>query len=90
MIDPFRPRAAMPSIPQRTSMAESRLPDPPDLVIEVYDKAAGRDSVSVVGCAGPPETVAAWMRAYADLLAPATRVSYHGIHPTHRNDEEDR
>lgn len=42
------------------------------------------------GCSGPPETCAAWMRAYADRIAPATRVRYLGTHPTHEQGEADR
>lgn len=42
---------------------------------------------------GPPQVVAAWLRAYANLLdppPPPTKVTRHGIHPTHAPGEADR
>ena len=89
---PTQRRSREETLTRTSALAVSQRPDPPDLVVEVYelDGSGGRGPGPKVGCCGPAETVAAWMRAYADLLAPATRVSYHGIHPTHRNDETDR
>jgi len=48
------------------------------------------NGASIIECTGPAEAVAAWMRALADRLAPATRVRYMGIHPTHEQGEADR
>lgn len=62
----------------------------PHLLVVVYTQALSSPPVALASSSGPAEAVAAWMRAYADRLAPTTRVRYHGIHPTHTNGETDR